>query len=173
MRTFLVADKGSDTSLSLVSTLNQGHESPSTKRVADLVERVAKLRAELQEAEAALEFEKTRMPSPGDFVRCPLTRFFGRVTKVTPRPNGRPWIEIIPYLGPDLPGHSSMDLFDSWELIDPPSDASEASAGGSAKFPTIAPFMPAPVALLGSPSDEDEVEASLRRLWAPSNRISS
>src|SRR3712207_6984421 len=50
-----------------------------------------------------------------DFVRCPLTNFFGRVTKITPRPHGRPWIEIVPYLGPDLPGHSTMDLFDSWE----------------------------------------------------------
>jgi hypothetical protein len=174
MRTFPVTDIGSDKSLSLVSTLNQEHEGPCTKRVAELEARVAKLRAELQEAEAALEFEKTRMPAPGDFVRCPLTRFFGRVTKVTPRPNGRPWIEIVPYLGPNLPGHSSMDLFDSWELIDPPSDTSETGIEGSPKFPTIAPFMPATGgALLGPSSDEDEVEALLRRLWAPSSRISS
>jgi hypothetical protein len=173
MRAFPVTDIGSDKSLSLVSTLNQEHEGPCTKRAAELEARVAKLRAELQEAEAALEFEKARMPIPGDFVRCPLTRFFGRVTKVTPRPNSRPWIEIVPYLGPNLPGHSSMDLFDSWELIDPPSDPAEASADGTAKFPMIAPFMPATGALLGSHSDEDEVEVSLRELWAPSNRISS
>lgn len=169
MRVFPVTDIGSDKSLSLVSTLNQGHESPCTKRVVELEARVAKLRAELQEAEAALEFELTRMPIPGDFVRCPLTRFFGRVTKVSPRTNGRPWVEIVPYLGPNLPGHSSMDLFDSWELIDPPSGDLEADADGSAKFPTIAPFMPA----AGASSDQDEVEASLKRLWAPSNRISS
>ena len=173
MRAFPVADISSDKSLSLVSTLNQEHESPCTKRVVELETQVARLRAELQEAEAALEFERSRMPIPGDFVRCPLTRFFGRVAKITPRPNGRPWIEIVPYLGPNLPGHSSMDLFDSWELIDPPSDKAEASAGGSVAFPMIAPFMPAVGALLGPPSNEDDVEASLKRLWAPSNRISS
>jgi hypothetical protein len=173
MRTFPMTDIGSDKSLSLVSTLNQEHESPCTKRVVELVERVAKLRAELQEAEAELEFERTRMPIPGDFVRCPLTHFFGRVTKVTPRPKGRPWIEIVPYLGPNLPGHSSMDLFDSWELIDPPSDTAEAGTEGSMKLPSIAPFMPATGALPGSRSDEDEMEASFRQLWAPSNRISS
>ncbi|QRM31503.1 hypothetical protein [Microvirga sp. VF16] len=173
MRAFPVTDIDSDKSLSLVSTLTQEHESPCTKRVVELEARVAKLRAELQEAEAALEFERARMPIPGDFVRCPLTRFFGRVTKVTPRPTGRPWIEIVPYLGPNLPGHSSMDLFDSWELIDPPSEVAEAGADGSVKFPMIAPFMPATGALLAPPSSEDEVEASLRKLWAPSNRISS
>jgi hypothetical protein len=151
----------------------EAHGSPCTKRVAELVERVAKLRAELQEAEAALEVEKTRMPVPGDFVRCPLTRFFGRVTKVTPRGSGRPWIEIVPYLGPNLPGHSSMDLFDSWELIDPLPEAAEASADGSVKLPTIAPFMPAGPDLAGSHPAEDEMEASLRRLWSPSGRISS
>jgi hypothetical protein len=173
MRTFPVADIGSDKSLSLVSTLRQVHESPCTKRVAELEARVDRLRAELQEAEASLELEKARMPIPGDFVRCPLTRFFGRVTKVTPRPNGRPWIEIVPYLGPNLPGHSSMDLFDSWELIDPPSEASEASSDGSVKLPAIAPFMAPPGALRGSHSDQDELEVSLRQLWAPSRRISS
>lgn len=172
MSTFPVAGLGSDRSLSLVSAMAE-HESPCTRRVAELVERVAKLRTELQEAEAALEFEKTRIPAPGDFVRCPLTRFFGRVTKVTPRGNGKPWIEIVPYLGPNLPGHSSMDLFDSWELIDPPSEASDAGADVSARLPTIAPFMPAGRALAGAPSDEDEMEASLRQLWAPTNRISS
>lgn len=173
MRTFPMTDIGSGASLSLISTLKQEHESSCTKRVGELVARVAKLRAELQEAEAELEFEQTRMPIPGDFVRCPLTQFFGRVTKVTPRPKGKPWIEIVPYLGPNLPGHSSMDLFDSWELIDPPAGSAEAGAEGAVKLPTIAPFMPATGALLGSPSGEDEMEASLRQLWAPSNRVSS
>jgi len=176
--TFPVTEISSDTSVSLVSTLKQpAQETPCTKRVAELVARVAKLRAELQEAETALEFEKTRMPAPGDFVRCPLTQFFGRVTKVTPRPAGKPWVEIVPYLGPNLPGHSSMDLFDSWELIDPPSETAETDAEGSARLPTIAPFMAAPSALLGSHSEDDEaedgIEASLRQLWAPANRVSS
>ena len=121
MRALSVTDIGSDNSLSLVSALKHEHDNSCTKRVAELVERVARLRSELEEAETALEFEKARMPVPGDFVRCPLTSFFGRVTKVVARPSGRPWIEIVPYLGPNLPGHSSMDLFDSWELIDPPS----------------------------------------------------
>ena len=173
MRTLPVTDFGSDTSLSLVSTLKQEQGGPGTKRVAELVTRVAKLRAELEEAEAALEFEKTRMPAPGDFVRCPLTQFFGRVTKVTPRPRGKPWIEIVPYLGPNLPGHSSMDLFDSWELIDPPSVSPETDTEGSAKLPTIAPFMPVSGPLSGSHSEEDEIVASLRQLWTPSNRVSS
>ncbi|WP_262270718.1 hypothetical protein [Microvirga yunnanensis] len=169
MSTFPVMGISLDRSLSLVSAMSESHESPCTKRVAELVERIAKLRAELQEAEAALELEKTRMPVPGDFVRCPLTRFFGRVTKVTPRGNGRPWIEIVPYLGPNLPGHSSMDLFDSWELIDPPVEGAE----GSTKLPTIAPFMPASTDLVELRSSEDEMEASLRRLWSPSGGISS
>jgi len=175
MRAFPVADIGSDKSLSLVSTLNQEHEHACTRRVAELEARVAKLRAELQEAEAALDFEKTRMPVPGDFVRCPLTRFFGRVTKVTPRPSGRPWIEIVPYLGPNLPGHSAMDLFDSWELIDPPADeaGAQGSGEGSPKLPTIAPFLPLDRPGLPPPSNEDEMEASLRRLWTPTNGIAT
>ncbi len=129
------------------------------------------MQAELQEAEAELEREKARLPAPGDFVRCPLTNFFGRVTKVTPRSHGRPWIEIVPYLGPDLPGHSTMDLFDSWELIDPPSKEATAQgdADGSLKLPIIAPFMPA-----GRPaSEKDEIELSLQRLWTPTRDASS
>ncbi|MBA1157149.1 hypothetical protein [Microvirga mediterraneensis] len=174
MRAFPVTDIDSATSLSLVSTLNGDHGSPCTKRVAELVERIAKLRAELGEAETALEIEKARMPVPGDFVRCPLTRFFGQVTKVTPRSNGRPWVEIVPYLGPNLPGHSSMDLFDSWELIDAPvDDNSEKGAEGSMRLPKIAPFMPIAGVLLAAPSDEVEVEEALKRLWAPSDRATS
>ncbi|MBM1172725.1 hypothetical protein [Microvirga arabica] len=165
---------GSDKSLTLVSTLIQEHESACTKRVAELEARIVRLQAELQQAEADLEREKTRLPAPGDFVRCPLTNFFGRVTKVTPRPQGRPWIEIVPYLGPDLPGHSTMDLFDSWELIDPPSrEAGDGSADGSPGLPTIAPFMPVGRVLHGAAPADDEIELSLRRLWTPPRDTSS
>ncbi|WP_262028959.1 hypothetical protein [Microvirga sp. Mcv34] len=174
MRAFPVTHIDSATSLSLVSTLSGEHGSPRTKRVAELVERIAKLRTELGEAEAALELEKTRVPAAGDFVRCPLTRFFGQVTKVTPRPNGRPWVEIVPYLGPNLPGHSSMDLFDSWELIDVPADdVSEANAEGSLKLPTIAPFMPMTGVLPAQHSVEVEVEEALKQLWAPPSRATA
>ncbi len=169
MRAFPVMDTGSDKSLALVSTLNQGHESVCTKRVAELEARIARLRAELQEAEAELERERTRLPAPGDFVRCPLTNFFGRVTKVTPRAHGRPWLEIIPYLGPDLPGHSTMDLFDSWELIDPPSEGASAhgDADASSRLPAIAPFLPAGKPVRRAEAAGDELELSLQRLWTP------
>jgi hypothetical protein len=175
MRAVSVTDIGSDTSLSLVSALKHDHENSRTKRVVALVERVARLKSELEEAETALEFERTRMPVPGDFVRCPLTSFFGRVTKVKPRPSGRPWVEIVPYLGPNLPGHSAMDLFESWELIDPPAADSEAGEAAEAtpKLPTIAPFMPMPRAMLAAPDETDDVEASLRKLWASPKGISS
>jgi len=168
-------DTGSDKSLALVSVLAQEHESSCTKRVAELEARIARLQAELQEAETELERERTRLPAPGDFVRCPLTNFFGRVTKVTPRPHGRPWIEIVPYLGLDLPGHSTMDLFDSWELIDSPSKEAmtDGDADGSPKLPIIAPFMPVG-RLASSPAPvEDDLEVSLQRLWAPSRDASS
>jgi len=174
MRAFLVTDIDSAKSLSHVSTLNGDHANPCTKRVLELEARIAQLRAELNEAEAALEFERSRIPAPGDFVRCPLTHFFGQVTKVTPRPNGRPWVEIVPYLGPNLPGHSSMDLFDSWELIDAPADdGSEKGPEGTLRLPRIAPFMNTTTALLVSPSEEVEVEEALKQLWAPSNRVTS
>ncbi|EIM29520.1 bZIP transcription factor [Microvirga lotononidis] len=170
MRAVPVTDINSATSLSLVSTVSGEHGSPCTKRIQELEERVARLRAELDDATAALELEKARTPVPGDFVRCPLTHFFGQVTRVTPRPNGRPWVEIVPYLGPNLPGHSSMDLFDSWELIDAPADE---AAEGSARLPMIAPFMPRTTALLTSHSEEVEVEEALKQLWAPANRVTS
>ena len=175
MRAFSLTNIASDKGLSLVSAFSHDHENSRTRRVAELVERVARLKSELEDAEMALEFEKARMPVPGDFVRCPLTSFFGRVTKVTPRSTGRPWIEIVPYLGPNLPGHSAMDLFDSWELIDPPTadpDADE-STEASPRLPTIAPFLPAPRAMLGAPDDDGDVEASLRKLWASPKGISS
>ena len=174
MRAFPVTDNGSDKSLALVSTLAQEQEHSRTKRVAELEARIARLRSELEEAEAELEREKARLPTPGDFVRCPLTNFFGRVTKVMPRAHGRPWVEIIPYLGPELPGHSAMDLFDSWELIDPPArdDGSQKAADGSPRLPTIAPFMPLIKATPGSMMIEDETETSLQGLWQPSGNTS-
>jgi hypothetical protein len=166
-------DTGSDKSLALVSLSTQEHESSCTKRVAELEARIARLQAELREAETELEREKARLPAPGDFVRCPLTNFFGRVTKVTPRPHGRPWIEIVPYLGPDLPGHSTMDLFDSWELIDPPSKDAATQDDTLPKLPIIAPFMPVGRQVHSPAPAEDEIEVSLQRLWAPSRNTSS
>jgi uncharacterized small protein (DUF1192 family) len=168
-------DTGLNKSLALISVSTQGHESSCTKRIAELEARIARLQAELQEAETDLDREKARLPGPGDFVRCPLTNFFGRVTRVTPRPHGRPWIEIVPYLGPDLPGHSTMDLFDSWELIDPPSreTAAPGDAEGSLKLPTIAPFMPTGRPARGQEVGEDDIEVSLQRLWTPARSASS
>jgi hypothetical protein len=175
MRASPLTDTGSDKSLALVSALSQERESSCTKRVAELEARIAWLQAELQDAEAELEREKARLPTPGDFVRCPLTNFFGRVTKITPRSHGRPWIEIVPYLGPDLPGHSTMDLFDSWELIDPPSKETTAQGGddGSLKLPTIAPFMPAGRLAPSRIPEGDGIELSLQRLWPSSREASS
>jgi uncharacterized small protein (DUF1192 family) len=173
MRAFPATDTASDRSLALVSVLTKEHESSRTKRVAELEARIARLQAELRDAETELEREKARLPGPGDFVRCPLTNFFGRVTKVTPRPHGRPWIEIVPYLGPDLPGHSTMDLFDSWELIDPPSKETAAPGDAPPKLPIIAPFMPLGRSLHSPAPAEDDIEVSLRRLWPPSGVTSS
>ena len=171
MRAFLVTDVDSDRSLALVSSLTLEHEHSCTQRAAELEARIAHLRAELEQAEAELERERTRLPAPGDFVRCPLTNFFGRVTKVTPRAHGRPWIEIIPYLGPDLPGHSAMDLYDSWELIDPPSSGTRAQE--SSRLPTIAPFMPMSRPALSRPPADDEIELSLQKLWTSPKDVSS
>lgn len=99
--------------------LQEGH---CTKRVAELKAHVERLRAQLQEAEEELAREQSRVPEIGEFVRCPLTGFFGQVTKVTPRAFGRPWVEILLYLGKDMPGHATIDLFGNWELMDPPSE---------------------------------------------------
>ena len=91
-----------------------------SKRVGELKARIEALRVQLRAAEEELEREESRIPEIGDFVRCPLTGFFGQVTKVTSRPYGRPWVEILLYLGEDLPGHAQIDLFGNWELIDRP-----------------------------------------------------
>jgi hypothetical protein len=79
----------------------------------------------LEEAEVALAQARNRSPSVGDFVRSTLTNFYGRVTRVVPRPGGRPWVEITPYLAPTLPGHSTLDLYDAWEIIDDPAAMAE------------------------------------------------
>jgi hypothetical protein len=91
-----------------------------TKRAEELKARIEALRVQLRAAEEELEREESRIPEIGDFVRCPLTGFFGQVTKVTHRPHSRPWVEILLYLGEDLPGHAQIDLFGNWELIDRP-----------------------------------------------------
>jgi hypothetical protein len=170
----------SDRILSLASKHHGAHQRPCTKRIAELEALTARLRAELQEAEAELQREKARVPLPGDFVRCPLTNFFGRVTKVTPRPRGRAWVEIILYLGPGLPGHSAMDLFDSWELIDPPGESSDASSSAAPlsdpppsmdkvpRLPSVSSFN-----ILGKPAlalqPPDNIESLIGDLWANPN----
>jgi hypothetical protein len=85
----------------------------------------------LEEAEAALAEARSRLPEVGDFVRSTLTNFFGRVTRVIPRPSGPPWVEITPYLAPGLPGHSTLDLYDAWEIIEDP-----ATSGDEAEEPS-------------------------------------
>lgn len=113
---------GYNEALDLGPKLHDLQESHCTRRVAELKARVEQLRAELREVEEALEREQTRLPEIGELVRCPLTGFFGQVTKVTPRAYGRPWVEILLYLGKDLPGHVTIDLFGNWELMDQPSE---------------------------------------------------
>jgi hypothetical protein len=162
---------GSDKILSLASKRHGSHQGSCTKRRVELEALTARLRAELQEAEAELQREKSRVPVPGDFVRCPLTNFFGRVTKVTSRPGGRPWVEIILYLGPGLPGHSAMDLFDSWELIDPPGESSSVPSppDNAPRLPSVSSFnvLDKPALALQAPSD---VESLIGNLWTNPDR---
>src|SRR5215212_8560140 len=100
--------------------------------VSELEALVAERIRLLEEAEAALAQARSRAPVVGDFVRSTLTNFFGCVTKVIPRPSGRPWVEITPYLAPGLPGHSTLDLYDAWEIIDDPSGSAEGAEEPSA-----------------------------------------
>lgn len=160
-------DTGSGQSLSLASTLHSDHGGSRTRRAAELESRISRLRAELEAAEADLDRERNRLPHPGDFVRCPLTNFFGQVIKVTPRPQGRPWVEIILHLGPGLPGHAAMDLFDSWELIDPPEDGGAVlqAAETSPKLPSVSTFKALDKPLAGQ-KPADEIEAMIGNLWA-------
>ena len=83
---------------------------PSVKELEALVAERWRL---LEEAEAALAEARSRMPSEGDFVRSTLTNFYGRVTRVIPRPGGRPWVEITPYLAPE----SQDDRLSGAEII--------------------------------------------------------
>ncbi|SCY79747.1 hypothetical protein [Microvirga guangxiensis] len=101
-------------------TLHGFQESHCTKRAAELQAKVERLRALLQEAEERLRYEQSRWPEIGEFVRCPLTGFFGQVTNIRPRPHGRPWVEVLLYLGKDMPGHTTIDLYENWELMDAP-----------------------------------------------------
>lgn len=110
-----------------------------TKRIEELEARISRLRDELRQAEAALAQELSRQPSIGDYVRCPLTNFFGRVTNVIPRPRGRPWVEIRPYLAEGLPGKGTLDLFENWEFIDPPDNEEDWPFGSRNELP-IAPI---------------------------------
>ncbi len=161
---------GSDRFPSLAAKHRQTQQGPCTKRVAELEALTARLRAELQEAEAELQREKSRVPVPGDFVRCPLTNFFGRVTKVTPRSGGRSWVEIILYLGPGLPGHSAMDLFDSWELIDPPGESGAPSPlDNTPRLPSVSTFnvLDKPALALQVPND---IESMIGNLWTNPDR---
>jgi len=100
-------------------------------KVKELEALVAHYRALLEEAEAALADAKSRDPQVGDFVRSTLTSFYGRVTRVIPRPSGKPWLEITPYLTADLPGTSTLDLYGDWEMIETPSQALEGRVSGS------------------------------------------
>jgi hypothetical protein len=118
------------------------------RTVADLEALVAEQRERLAQAEAALEAERNRPPAIGNFARSTLTHFYGRITKVTPRPDGRAWVEINPYLTPTLPGRSTLDLFDAWELIDDPAGADGAGEATGVEIVTqltqsLAMFRPA------------------------------
>ena len=99
--------------------------SERSRQVAEAEVALAEAECALAKAEASLAEAKARLPAEGDFVRSTLTNFYGRVTKVIPRPGGRPWVEITPYLAPGLPGHSTMDLYEAWEIIDDPAAAGE------------------------------------------------
>jgi len=118
------------------------------RSIADLEARISEQREQLAEAEALLEAERNRPPRIGDFARSTLTHFYGRITKVTPRPDGRAWVEINPYLTPTLPGRSTLDLFDAWELIDDPATEGNDEDTGVAIVTrlteTLAMFRPAP-----------------------------
>ena len=95
----------------------------SLKELEAAVERYRTL---LAEAEAALDAARRREPRVGDFARSTLTNFYGRITKVNVRSSGQTWVEITPYLAPNLPGRNTLDLFDAWELIDEPVASAEA-----------------------------------------------
>lgn len=176
MGTVLGKANGNGGDAPLGPKLEELHGHCVTKRIEELEAIVASLRAALEQAEAELQRERSRTPEIGDFVRCPLTNFFGQVTKVTPRPYGRPWVEIVPYLTKDLPGRGHMDLYDSWELVDPPSNGDEPwpPPAAPARLPSISSFEWPGKPSLEKPSLElepaqpppDEIELLLKKLWA-------
>ena len=106
---------------------------PEVERLQAKVTRYKALLAELQqklaeaEGELAKAVERSHNPQVGDFVRSTLTNFYGCVTRVIPRDHGLPWVEITPYLTENLPGKSTMDLYDQWELIDRPAATTSTS----------------------------------------------
>jgi hypothetical protein len=158
-------------SLSLSLKPRQNGQPSRTKRVAELEALADRLRGQLLETEAELQREKNRAPELGEFVRCPLTNFFGQVTKVTSRPHGRAWVEIIPYLGHNLPGHALMDLYDSWEIIDPPVEDAEAPAPMEAprKLPSVGAFtlLDKPLSnVLPATKPAVEIERLIGTLWS-------
>jgi hypothetical protein len=71
---------------------------------------------------------------------------------VVPRPSGRPWVEITPYLTADLPGTSTLDLYGDWELIDGPPQAPEDRD----LSPTFAAIAAQLTASLGGRSEETQ-----------------
>lgn len=124
MSMFPLSPFGQAGELPLGPRQHQPQEGHCTRRVAELRANLERLKAQVRAAEEELERELSRPPEVGEFVLCPLTGFFGKVTKVIPRPYGRPWVEILLYLANDMPGHATIDLFGNWELIDPPADES-------------------------------------------------
>ena len=99
---------------------------PSIKELELLVSERRRL---VEKAEAILVAAQARLPIPGDFVRSTLTSFYGCVTKVIPRPDAKPWVEITPYLTATLRGRSIMDLYNAWEFIDGPAEGEMGPAG--------------------------------------------
>jgi hypothetical protein len=138
------------------------------RTIGELETLVAEQRQRLAQTEEALEAERAKPPEVGEFARSTLTNFYGRITRVTPRPDGRAWVEINPYLTPTLPGRSTLDLFDAWELIDDPAEANQADEATSIEIVSeltrnlAAAFQPPPP-LLAAP-DADRI---LPRLEPP------
>jgi hypothetical protein len=147
------------------------------RTIGELETLVAEQRQRLAQAEAALEAEKAKPPEVGDFARSTLTNFYGRITRVTPRPDGRAWVEINPYLTPTLPGRSTLDLFDAWELIDDPAEAVEAEEATSVEIVSeltrnLAAFHPTQPPLLSAP-DADRILPLLESPAPPRPRTSA
>jgi hypothetical protein len=166
MNAFIDTTPNDESSLSLTPKLQRLNGTCVTKRIEALEAVIQNLRSALRDAEEELRREKERQPEIGDFVRCPLTNFFGRVTKVTARPHGRAWVEITPYLTKDYPGHGTMDLYDSWEVIDPPTpdDIPWPPVKEASSLPRVSGFEPLAETTSPQPPPE-EIETMLGKLW--------